>query len=323
MKTVFFAAGATLLALFSVVAAAQVADDVVAKINNHEIVRSSLDAAVYAESRQRFYHGRVGDDELVLLRYEVLDSLIDRVLLLEEAARRDLKLDDAAVVKAQKRLLANYNMAAMPKDHRSQLRALLFQQAREDLLLKALEAQIRSVGEPSQLVLNSFYAENHDKFTTPPRLRLSVILLKVQPSASVAVWRAAEQEAGRIISKLRKGGAFEALAEMHSGDSSAANGGSLGFVHQGMLADGAQRAVDPLGVGEISEPVVLLQGVALFRLDERDAARLNSLEKVKERAIGLWQRENGELAWSELLGRLRVDAELSVFDKHLSVDAGL
>ena len=63
---------------------------------------------------------------------------------------------------------------------------------------------------------------------------------------------------------------------------------------------------------------MLLQGVALFRLDERQEARLNPLVDVRERAIGLWQREQGELAWQAVLDRLRASADVDVLDSQLS-----
>lgn len=290
----------------------------VATVDGQSISQAELDTAVYVESRQRFYHGRIDAPEMLSLRVEVLRDLIDRVLLLGEAQRLELVVGEEAKSALVASLRQNYNVSAMPEDHRLQLDGLLARQAQEQLLLQALEARVRGVGEPDAKALDVFYNANQDKFTTPPRLRLSVILLKVQPSAPVAAWEAAEREAVQIRAKLMSGADFSELAEMHSGDSSGENGGSLGYVHQGMLSEEAQQAVDKLAVGEISEVVVLLQGVALFRLDERQEASLNPLVDVKERATGLWQREQGELAWQALLNRLRASADVDVLDSQLS-----
>jgi len=299
----------------------QQADDVViAEVLGRTITQAELDTAVYMESRRRFYHGRIADDQAKALRAEVFEGLVDRILLLAEAQRRALKISDDEVDGLVHRLQRNYNVAAMPDDHRRQLQGLLEGQAREQLMLKALEARVREVAAPTDSALQAFYDTHPDKFTTPQRLNLSVILLKVQPSAPASAWEAAEREAKRIRAKLDSGADFAQLAEMHSGDPSAENGGSLGFVHQGMLSEEAQRAVDLMSEGGVSDVVVLLQGVALFRLNERQEAHLNPLSKVRARAIGLWQREQGELEWQGLLARLREAAEIKLFDGTL-VDA--
>ncbi|MEQ1518776.1 MAG: peptidylprolyl isomerase, partial [Usitatibacteraceae bacterium] len=90
-----------------------------------------------------------------------------------------------------------------------------------------------------------------------------------------------------------------------SGDASAANGGDMGYLHRGMLAEPAQVVVDQLKIKEISDPVTVLQGVAIFRMDERKPALQNPLAKVEPRARELWRREQGERAWESLLVTLR------------------
>ena len=72
-----------------------------------------------------------------------------------------------------------------------------------------------------------------------------------------------------------------------------------------MLAPEAQAALDKLKPGEIAEPVRLLQGVAVMRLDGRNAALLNGFEQVRQRASELEMRERGDAAWQQLITKLR------------------
>ena len=108
-------------------------------------------------------------------------------------------------------------------------------------------------------------------------------------------------EAASLVKKLRNGADFAQQARQRSGDESAVNGGDMGYLHRGMLAEPAQVAVDKLKLKEVSEPVTLLQGVAIFRLDERKAALQNPLAKVESRARELWRREQAERSWQALL----------------------
>jgi len=148
---------------------------------------------------------------------------------------------------------------------------------------------------------------------------VSLILLKVDPSSPSKVWPEAADEAADIVDRIRKGADFAELARIHSGDKSAENGGDMGYLHIGMLSKPAQDVLNLMKPGEVSEPVMLLQGVAIFRLEGVQPAQLNPLEKVKKRAKQLWTRENGEKAWSDLIARLRSQVTIkygnTVFEK--------
>jgi len=83
----------------------------------------------------------------------------------------------------------------------------------------------------------------------------------------------------------------------------------MGFVHLGMLGENAEKVLAIMEPGEVSAPVVLLEGVSIFRLEERTPPALNVFDSVKERAQRLYQREKGEEAWKVLLQRLHADAK--------------
>ena len=79
-----------------------------------------------------------------------------------------------------------------------------------------------------------------------------------------------------------------------------------------MLTDEAQQVLDKMQVGEISEPVQLLKGIAIFRLDERDHPVVNTFDASEERARGLLAREKGEVAWENFLVKLRENTQIRV-----------
>lgn len=294
------------------------ADAPFAKVAGEIIEQSEYDMAVNVALRQRYYHGRVDDARLNELRHQVAGELIDRVLLRQEALRRGIRIDDAAIEKEVAHDLGRYRLEGVPEQRQRHMAEMLRRQAREKLLRQALEQQVKAVAEPSDAEVRGYYAAHLDKFTTPPQLRLALILLKVAPSAPVASWTAAQQEAQRLQRKLAAGADFAELAALHSGDASAERGGDLGFVHQGMLASEAQAAVDSLKVAEVTPPLNLLQGVALFKLLERQPQVVNPYERVSERARGLLQRERSEHAWEGMLRALRSKGQFEIFNKEIT-----
>ncbi len=304
-----------LLALFfagstSCLQAAVTGAAVFAEVNGQKIEWAEFDSEVHMAARQRFFHRDAANDKIDALRVEVARRMIDRILLLEEARRRGVSLVPSVFDKEFDSALSRFQDVKLSEENRRELA----RQVEEKLLLEALEQDVKAVPEPTDAEVRSYYESHLDKFTTPAQERVSVILLNVAPSSSAEVWQAAREEAAKLYGKLQSGADFARLARIHSADSSADRGGDLGFVHRGMLSRQAQEVVDGLGVGEVSEPVVLLQGIALFRLTERKPAELNPFERVAQRAASLLKRERGEKAWRDLIQSLRAKADIVVHE---------
>lgn len=262
--------------------------------------------------RRRFFHGNIPDKELKSFRHDVADTLIVNAMLRQEALRRGIKPDEQWVSKKLKEYEKEYANEKGFKAQRDQILASLRDKLAQDSLVRQLHRRVKEVAAPDTAEVREYYRQHPDKFTTPEALRVSVILLKVDPSSPSSAWRAAEQKAKRLVKRIRQGDDFEALAYKYSGDRSAQNGGDLGFVHKGRMAKEAQRVLDHLRVGEVSDPVQLLRGITIFRLDERRPATLNRFEQVKERARKLLMRERAKQAWEALRERLRKNTPFTV-----------
>jgi parvulin-like peptidyl-prolyl isomerase len=102
------------------------------------------------------------------------------------------------------------------------------------------------------------------------------------------------------------------MAKIHSADDSAAKGGDLGYLHRGMLAEGLHQQIDTMKAGEVSPAVDVLEGVALIKLHERNAAKLRDFDSVRPRALELLKREQADAAWKDFVARLRRDAVIEM-----------
>lgn len=200
------------------------------------------------------------------------------------------------------------------QQQRDELLPLLTQSLQEDSLLEQLEGAVREVPAAGDKEAHEYFDGHHDKFTEPEQLRLSVILLKVDVGGPQAEWEKARQEAQRIHGQLAKGADFPALARERSGDPSAPKGGDMGYVHRGMLTQELHAKLDDIAVGALSEPLMLLEGYAIFRVEKRLPPEVRSFEQSKTRAAELWQREQAERQWRELRSRLRSAATIEVVD---------
>jgi parvulin-like peptidyl-prolyl isomerase len=286
-----------------------------AKVGEQLITRQAFDEAFSRAVRSRFYHGEPPEGELDSVRQEVADEIISRALLLQEARRRGLSADDASLQATLDSYDQRYAGNPRWQAQRQTLLASIREKLLEDALLRQLEAQVRQLPPPSREEVLKYYKGNPDKFTEPARQKVFVILLQVDPSSSSEVWEAALAEAEGLVTDIEQGAEFEELARLRSSDRSAENGGNMGYLHHGMLSPAAQQVVDELDIGELSKPVRLLRGVAIFRVDDRKAARLRAFEDVDKRARELVIRERSDHAWASLKEQLKDSTPISVYSE--------
>ncbi len=272
----------------------------------------------------KFYHGKIPEGKMEEVRRDVGKELITNILILQEAQRRNYKADEKFVQtsldEAVKKYEKQYGGSKKWPEYKARFVPRLKEQLRKKSIVMQLEEEISKAPAASLEDSRKYYHENREKFTSPEQLRVSVILLQVMPSSPVSVWDEAMDEGRKIYKKLQSGEDFEELAKLHSADASAKNGGDMGYLHKGMLAKKIQDTLDKMKLGEISKPVELLRGIAIFRLQGRKKPVLNQFEKVKDRAGRLWQREQVELARKKLVDRLWESTPVRINSKYYQDD---
>lgn len=289
------------------------APPVFAKVGDTVITRQDYDTAFAVAVRNKFYHGRPPEAEVAALQREVGDKLVAHVLLLGEAKRRGLEPDGAAVTQRLEQHEQRNRDNPQWQQARTQWLPVLTARLQEESMLGKLESAVRDVPLPDEKQLREYYTAHPEKFTEPEQLRISIILLRVDPSSPQDAWNKAYDLAKSLVDQLRAGADFAALAREHSGDaSSAEQGGDMGYLHGGMLPDAAQDAVDKLKPGETSDPVRLLEGIIVIRPTDRKPPKLGDFEVVRERARDLWLKEESERAWKSLIAQLKEKASIQM-----------
>ena len=289
--------------------------EVFATVGDKVIYAEEYNATLQQIIRERFYHGQPPAELVAEVRREVADQMVEQILLLKEADRRGLTPDRERVEQQLKQYLAS------KKKDTNVNKKVLREWLREQDLLRQLEATVKDVPQPSDKQVDAFYTGNPEKFTEPEQLRLSVILLSVVASSSSLVWSAAREEATRIKQNLVSGTDFAELARLHSADASATAGGDMGYVHKGMLSEPVEQVVSQLEVGQTSDPIMVLEGIALFRLADKRPPKLRTLSEVRKRAQELTLQNLSERSWQDLINRLRSETDISIEQKYLNQQA--
>jgi parvulin-like peptidyl-prolyl isomerase len=316
MSSVSRALLAPLLAALMLGAKPAVAGERFATVGDTVISAADYQRALAVATRKKYYHAKPPEGEYPKFQREVGDEVVNRVLLLAEAKRRGIQPDRAMIDATVAGYDKQYAGSANWKANRDKMLAAVVPQLEAESLLERLGKLVKTVPEPSESLARAYYEKHKDLFVEPEQVKLSVILLKVDPSSPQAVWNSAKDEAQAIHRRLKAGADFAELAKLHSGDKSAAQGGEMDYTHRGMLPEAVHGVVDALKPKELSEPVQLLEGVAILRLDDRRAAQQRRFEQVKERAADLWQREEAQARWDRLIADLRRATPVRIDESH-------
>jgi hypothetical protein len=298
-------------------------DTVYATVNGKPILIRDYVNAFNATLRQKFYHGKVPEGKMSEVRKEVFDQMVERMLLIEEAKRRNLSPDDKKITEAIAGYEAQYAASQVWQQNRERLLPGLRAQLAEQNLLEQLEKSVRAIPDLSDREIKRFYDGHPELFTEPEKLHLSAIMLAVDPSSPKSAWDQTQAEAQAIYERLNNGADFAETARLHSNGKEAEQGGDLGYVHRGMLPDVLQQKVDSFKVGAVTEPITMLEGIAIFRLEDRRPAKLREFADVTERARSLARREHEESAWSKLKTKLKSAAKIKMLVNPTQPEGGM
>ena len=132
--------------------------------------------------------------------------------------------------------------------------------------IQASEAEIDAV-----LAQNPTQAKKANK-AVRRQIADSIVVEKVRQQAIMQNSRVSDAEVDRFLAQARSGTDFSALARQYSQDTSAGNGGDLGWFSDGQMVAPFEDAVHKLKPGQVSPPVRTQFGWHIIKLNEvRDA----------------------------------------------------
>ena len=268
--------------------------------------------------RSELYHGG-SRERLRELADQALENLVTDRLLIQEARRRGIAGDETEVEKRIEALRERYSSSENWAEVEPQLPAIA-EKLRANSQVEALKGEVMEVAAPTGAELEAFHAANLELFTEPSAWDLDLVLIGVPPSALTPEWEAAKTLAGDLVAAIRAGEAFDQVAAVHSTDASAEDGGRLGKVHGGQLPAEAQEAIAQLSPGEITDPLRVLEGFAIFRFNAQIPEQTHPLDAVRERAEALYLRNTASALWETFLAELRERTHVETFDVSAHVE---
>lgn len=232
----------------------------------------------------------------------VLDQLITEELILQAAESAGVSVPDSVIEQKMAQIRAQFSTEADYQEALKQSglsdRSLRRQLLLNELVTRLLTPQVNVTDED----VKAYFDEHQAELGQPEQVRARHILVKTK------------EEAEKIRAQLEEGADFAELARKYSLDeSSAADGGELGFLTADQLVPEFSEAAFALEVGAISQPVQTQYGYHIIQVEEKKPAVPAKLEEVSRTIVETLTKDRIRQIVPIWLRQLRAKATIQTF----------
>lgn len=251
-----------------------------------------------------------GEGQGDIPRRRILDELVDRALLLQEARARSIVVGQDQVERAFLRVRAEY-----PGTHFDDLlaqerlsQAGLKNRLKEQLTIERLfESEVFPQIQVVDAEIERYYADHPEEFQEPERVRVQQIVV------------ATRDEAIQLRERLRRNPqTFAEVARKSSIGPEGKGGGDLGYIGRGAGFPEVFDACFTMPLNVISDVTPSPYGFHIFRVVDRKGAQRRTLEQARAEIGDKLTREKRAGAQEEYLQLLRKRAKVQIDEKALA-----
>lgn len=242
------------------------------------------------------------------LRQTAIEQLIDKKLILQAAKRMNITATNAEIQNQIEQIAQSQNMSVeklyqvVAKEGVN--KDALHKTIAENIAIEKTTAQYMADVKVTDEDVQQFLSQNNLP-SELPQYAVSHILIKTDDKKDD---NAVRTQLVNIRKKLSQGVSFADLARQFSQDTaSATNGGSIGWVSQGMSAPEFDQALSKLQKGEVSPPIKSQFGWHLIRLDDTRMAPLAAEQRLAM-AKNIIAQQKAPMAYQAWLQQMRSSA---------------
>jgi len=348
----------TAVACLPALAAGQVVEEIIARVNNQIVTRSEFTRSKDQLKDEVKQQDPANADKLYADREkDILRDLIDQQLLLDKGKdlgitgdtdlikrldqmRKDMKLDSLEALEKEAT-----KQGVSWEDFKQNMRNQIITQ-------KVIGEEIGSHLSVTKEDEQKFYDEHKSEMEQPEYIRLSEILVApkaaappapapapdpnappatapgAQPTvddaarqaADAAALAVAEAKANDLLKQIHDGAVFEDIAKKYSDGPSAADGGELGMFKRGQLAKQLEDETFAMKPGEVTKVTQTKQGFVILKVVDHQMAGIPPMKDVLPKIQDALYYQKLHPALRAYLTKLREDAYIKYAEGY--VDTG-
>jgi parvulin-like peptidyl-prolyl isomerase len=297
--------------------AAATNDDVLAVVNETRITRQDLAqemSLLAAEMRLR--NTTLSARRLARLRRQLLDNLIERELLYQQAQQKKIQIQSPWVNRAVLDLKNELKSKSIEYEdylHSAHLsEEALKNRIRKGLIIRRLLRRdvIRPV-KVSEAEMQAFYRNHPEYFQRRERVRVRQIMVAFDQKGDPTGRGEALLRIQQIQDKIKQGGNFAALALDYSEDNSRTRGGDLGYLQRDQMLKAFADAAFSLKPGQVSDIVETHLGYHLIKMVDRIPSSQMAYRNVRSKIERTLRRNKENRATDTYLAKLKRQAAIT------------
>ncbi|MEK6759137.1 MAG: peptidylprolyl isomerase [Deltaproteobacteria bacterium] len=300
--------------------------EIVARVNGRDITKEDLEIAINNLMPIVSYHSSVSEKRLKQIRAQALEKIVTNELIFKYAVENKMddvkaKEVDAKIAVIKKNLPKGDKLEAVLKRSNMTMDELKLDMKMGILVARVSQKKIEEFKKKAENAVNeafmkAYYDKNLAKFKEPEQIHLKSILIKADPSGGQKAWNASLKKAQDILKQIRAGEDFAKIAELHSEDPNAKNGGDMGWAHKGSLFDEIDAAAEKMKPGEVSEPVSTIYGYHIVKLVDRKVSTQKKFEDLnKEKLEKELESKEQKMLWNAWITEMKSVAKIEYLDK--------
>ncbi len=311
MKRTFYLFCLTLLSPCFLMAAPALYDGVTAYVNDKVVTIDTVMQEMYSKFDIMSLPEYQQAAEVRKLFPVMRDLLIDRILILEEYEASGSQLPNSVVMGRVQEIIAKdfsgdkAKLQATLKERRMTYE-MWEKQVREEILVAAMrQLQVQKKINISPAAVRKYYEAHKELFVKNATVRIRSILIAPDKGRALAE---------DLLARLQAGEDFATLAQAHSADDKAANGGDHGFIDPNAFLPIIRDAIVALKPGELS-PIIEQSGYCtILKCEALNAGKQLPLSDVWAQAEEGLANQLGMERYKKWMDELRADAYIRIID---------
>jgi peptidyl-prolyl cis-trans isomerase SurA len=289
-------------------------DRVVAIVNNDAITLTELEESIlYYKAENK---GEETDDSG--LRRRLLDRLIDSRLQLQEADREKIVVEEPELTEELSGLMKRTpaktleEFEAVLRDQGLSMEAVKKRLREQVMIGKVIRRKVAFRVSVTEQEIDGYFADNRQKLETGLTYHARHILIPPDGEPSDETWARARELADEAYSRLLAGADFAEVAKEMSRDGTAPDGGDLGTLKRGELAEDIESQILKLNAGEVGIPFRTDLGYHIVKLESRETLSGEGLLRTRQQIRDILFRQKYQARFDVWLGEIKQRSVIEV-----------
>lgn len=266
----------------------QALDSILAVVNDDVVVRSELDAEIALMRPQMQRQGTVAPP--AQLERQALEQLILKRLQAQRARDLGIEVDEMTLNEALNNIAQRNGLTLEELQATLEAGGIQFATFREDTRQQILTSRLQNQEVVSKVQvtdqeIDRFLEREASRLVEREQVRLQHILVALPDEPSQTQREAARTKAARLVTSLRGGADFAAVATRESDGRTASQGGDLGWFEMGAVPALVAELAFTMAEGEISDPLPSPSGYHIIKMREIKAALPEAITQTHARHI--------------------------------------